>query len=215
MFVAVFVGVLVAVREGVTVFVGVNVGVLDGVLVGVRVVVAVLDAVNVAVGVFVLVDVAVAVLEGVMVAVAVLVGVRVAVAVLDAVNVAVGVFVFVGVLVGRGITVMRNVSAGEVSIPPLVVPPSSCKVNVTVAVPEAPVWGVNVSVPFAETAGWTANRALLSLLALKCTVCPDSVEAGPALIVVAQFACVYVPEFSCTLISDPMVKLGTRLGGVD
>ena len=63
-----------------------------------------------------------------------------------------------------GVTVMVNVCGSLVSSPPLSVPPSSDSVTVTFATPLAFGARAYVSVPFGETAGWTLNSALLSLL---------------------------------------------------
>ena len=48
---------------------------------------------------------------------------------------------------------MVKVTAAEVSAPPLAVPPSSCSVTVTVALPFAFAAGVKVSTPLGEMAG--------------------------------------------------------------
>ena len=63
-----------------------------------------------------------------------------------------------------GVTVITNVCAGEMSTPPLAVPPSSLSVSVIVAVPLALAPGVNVKAPAEETVGPTLNKLGFVLL---------------------------------------------------
>src|SRR5437870_2600185 len=56
-------------------------------------------------------------------------------------------------------------------------------------------------------AGWVENRALLSLLTVKLTVCPDS-SAGPREIAVAQFTTVCAAASSFTVWLTPFVNDG-------
>jgi hypothetical protein len=84
-------------------------------------------------------------------------------------------------------TVMTKVCAALVSTPPLAVPPESCIVTDTVAVPFAFAAGVKVSVPLALIAGCTLKRALLLFVTVKLTVCVDS-SAGPELMALTTFA---------------------------
>src|ERR1044071_8115728 len=101
---------------------------------------------------------------------------------------------------------MVKVCGAEVSTPPLAVPPSSCAVTVTVAVPFASAATVNVSTPVEEIDGCALKRLLLLLLVLNETVCDDSF-AGPALIAVAH-AAEYAPESSFTVTLPPLVNDG-------
>src|SRR5207248_2449971 len=61
-----------------------------------------------------------------------------------------------------GLTVMVNVCGAEVSTPPFAVPPLSCSVTVTVAVPLASGAGVKVRTPLGEIDGCDEKSALLS-----------------------------------------------------
>src|ERR1043165_7711206 len=56
-------------------------------------------------------------------------------------------------------------------------------------------------------AGWVENRALLSLLTVKLSVCPDS-SAGPREIAVAQFNTVCAPASSFTIWFAPLENEG-------
>jgi hypothetical protein len=94
-----------------------------------------------------------------------------------------------------------------VSKPPPTVPPSSFRLNVTVAVPLFPKAGVNVSAPTAETAGCTVNNAPLLLLKEKLNTWADSSD-GPALIPLAQPVTARAPELNATVWSAPFTKLG-------
>src|SRR5436190_78274 len=85
-----------------------------------------------------------------------------------------------------GVTWMTNVCAAEVSLPPLVVPPLSWSVTVTVASPLASGSAGKDSVPVGATLVCAANRALLLLVVLKLTDWSDSL-AGPGWMFVAQF----------------------------
>ena len=94
-----------------------------------------------------------------------------------------------GPLVNDGVsftafTVISKVWLGEVSSPPLAVPPLSDRLTVTVALPLALAAGVNVNCPVAPMLGWLANRPLLSLETLKLRVC--DVSGSPSLMLVAQ-----------------------------
>ena len=95
--------------------------------------------------------------------------------------------------------VIVKVCGALVSTPPLAVPPLSCTVTVTVAVPLADGFGVKVSVPFAAMAGCAVKSALFVTEAAKLTVCHTS-RAGPGEILVAKLAVVLAPEFAGTLI---------------
>ena len=75
-----------------------------------------------------------------------------------------------------GVTVRRKVCGALVSTPLLFVPPLSCAMTVTVAVPVAFVAGVKVSVPLAASAGGTLKRASLLLVTVK-----ESVWVPPSL----------------------------------
>src|SRR6266568_2316080 len=66
-----------------------------------------------------------------------------------------------------GLIVIVNVTGAEVSTPPFAVPPLSCSVTVTVALPNAFGAEVKVSTPAAEIAGCTEKRALLLFDTLK------------------------------------------------
>ena len=59
--------------------------------------------------------------------------------------------------------VIVNVDDGLVSLPPLAVPPLSCKRTVTVAVPWVFGAGVKVNVPLASICGGAANKPPLSV----------------------------------------------------
>ena len=60
------------------------------------------------------------------------------------------------------VTVIVNVCGALVSMPPFAVPPLSCSHTVTVATPGVAVGeGVNVSVPFAVTFGWTDEQRVV------------------------------------------------------
>ena len=76
------------------------------------------------------------------------------------------------------LTVMVKFTVAEVSTPPLAVPPLSCRLTLTVAVPNAFGAGVNVSTPAAEMEGCAVKSALLLLAAMKCTVCVLSFGPG-------------------------------------
>jgi hypothetical protein len=84
-------------------------------------------------------------------------------------------------------TVMMNVCAGEVSLPPLATPPLSLSVTVTVVLPLPLGAEVYVSVPAELIAGWTANRLLLSSVNVKLSDWVASLD-GPAASDVAQLA---------------------------
>ena len=56
------------------------------------------------------------------------------------------------------------------SLPPFTVPPLSCSVTVTVAVPKASGAVVNVRTPLGESDGCEEKSALLSLLTWNVTV---------------------------------------------
>ena len=75
-------------------------------------------------------------------------------------------------------TVIRKLFVA-VSTPPLSMPPSSCAITVTVAVPLALAAGVKVSTPPVFTLGATLNRpGLLLLVATFVTLWPAS-SVGP------------------------------------
>src|SRR4029078_9269937 len=82
-----------------------------------------------------------------------------------------------------------------------------CSCTVTVADPFAVAAGVNVSVPFAATAGCAENSALLLLLTMKSGAWALS-SAGPALMAVAQPAIDCAAASSSTVWLAPLVKLG-------
>ena len=73
---------------------------------------------------------------------------------------------------------MVAVWTAEVSLPPLVVPPSSVAVTVIVAVPLAFGAGVKVSVPVGSIVGWVENSAGWSAVVVNETVCAAS-SVGP------------------------------------
>src|SRR5687767_2114093 len=104
---------------------------------------------------------------------------------------------------------MLLVCGADVSAPP----PLSCAVIVIVAEPFASSAGVNVSVPFDETAGCVEKSALLLFVTVKVTVCPDS-SAGPGEIDVAQFVNVCAPESSLTVTVGPARNDGGSLTGL-
>src|SRR5207248_1002324 len=93
------------------------------------------------------------------------------------------------------VTLIVNVCAVEVSLPPFAVPPSSCATTVTVALPNALAAGTKLSTPLGETDGCTAKRAALPFETWKATLWPDSF--GPAEIALAH-AAAYAPESSLT-----------------
>ncbi len=94
-----------------------------------------------------------------------------------------------------GLTVMVNVCVPLVSVPPLAVPPSSCSVTDTVAVPNAfAARGVG-QIPSGVDGGLDGEQALLSLVTSNVTVCADSL-AGPAAMPVANPATVCGPASS-------------------
>src|SRR5437879_10103292 len=95
----------------------------------------------------------------------------------------------------------------EVSLPPLAVPPLSCAVTVTVAVPLASGALVYVSVPFETTAGLAEKSDGLFVVTVKVTVCPDS-SGGPAEMPVAQFGTLCGPASSFEVWSAPLVNDG-------
>jgi hypothetical protein len=68
------------------------------------------------------------------------------------------------------VIVTVKVCAALVATPLLAVPPESCIVTVTVALPLAFAAGVNVSVPLALIDGWALKRALLLFVTVKLTV---------------------------------------------
>ncbi len=109
-------------------------------------------------------------------------------------------------------TVIVKVWVALVSIPPLLVPPSSWIETVTIADPDRFAAGVKVRTPAALTAGWALNSALLSLVTVKPTVWPDSFD-GPLLMAVAQPLTVAAPESSNTVWSAPLVNDGASLTG--
>ena len=84
-----------------------------------------------------------------------------------------------------GVIVIVAVCAVEVSLPPLLVPPSSTAVTVMVAVPLASAAGVKVRVPAVSIAGSAANSAGWSTVTVKPTFCADSFD-GPAVMPLAQ-----------------------------
>ena len=100
-----------------------------------------------------------------------------------------------------------NTCADEWLIPPLAVPPLSYSVAETVTTPKAFKVGVKLKVPPALIAGWTLNSALLLLVTVKLTLWPASL-GGPGEMPVAQLVRLTGPQFSFTLTSGPLVKLG-------
>src|SRR5688572_30791968 len=110
------------------------------------------------------------------------------------------------------VSVIRNVCAGDVSTPPLLVPPLSCNRTVTSAVPAAPAAWVNVSVPAVLIAGPTANRAGLSVVTRKIAGCGSP---GPAEMPVAQPATVRASEPTAYARSAPFVNDGASLIGAN
>jgi hypothetical protein len=96
------------------------------------------------------------------------------------------------------------------------VPPSSARVTVTVAVPKALGAGVKVRVPLAGSiAGWTENRALLSLLTTSVSCWPTSSDAlaGPAA-ALAKPGTTADPVSSLTVRLAPTVSTGASLTAV-
>src|SRR5258708_2225690 len=112
-----------------------------------------------------------------------------------------------------GVTLMTNVCAALVSMPPLAVPPLSCSFTVTVAVPLALGAAVKLRVPDGVIVGWVVTRALLLLLTMKSSAWPGG-AGGPAEMLVAQLVKVCGPASSSTVSSGPLVKLGASLTGV-
>src|SRR5437588_12330692 len=86
-----------------------------------------------------------------------------------------------------GFTVIVNVSGADVSTPRLVVPPSSFKRTVTVAVPLAFGAGVKLRSPLRLIAGTDENSEGLLFDTRKVTACDDSF-AGPGTIFFAHAA---------------------------
>src|SRR5207245_5420600 len=100
---------------------------------------------------------------------------------------------------------MVNVCGGDVSTPPLAVPPMSFRTSVTTEDPDVFGLGVNVSVPFELSSGPIENSpGFVKSVTLKFTVCPDS-SGGPGEIAVAQLLIVWSGAFSLTTISGPFV----------
>src|SRR5579872_7263091 len=109
---------------------------------------------------------------------------------------------------------MTKVCGALVSTPPFAVPPLSLSTMVMVAEPLLFVAGVYVSVPVGLMDGPAENNPGLVLpVTWNVTVCADS-SAGPVLIAVAQPLTVCAPEFSSTVWSAPLVKLGGSLTAV-
>ena len=98
------------------------------------------------------------------------------------------------------------------SLPPWAVPPSSCAVTLTVAVPFAFAAGVKLRVPFDATDGAELKRADASTLVENVTVWVDSL-AAPGEIEVAQPAIVIAPASSSTVWLGPPWKLGATFAG--
>ena len=67
------------------------------------------------------------------------------------------------------LTVIVNVCAPDVSVPPFAVPPSSTRETVTVALPFAFSASVKVNTPAGESDGCALNSALLSFEVLNVT----------------------------------------------
>src|ERR1051325_9892584 len=110
-------------------------------------------------------------------------------------------------------TVMVKLSAGEVSLPPRSVPPSSLSRTLTVARPLALVTVVKVSAPSGLIAGCAENKLGRSLLTRNSTVCAASL-AGPELMFVAQLGTVKGPLSSTTTWSAPGVNEGASVTGL-
>src|ERR1043166_6331686 len=112
-----------------------------------------------------------------------------------------------------GVIVMVKVWAALVSSPPLAVPPLSCSVTLTSAVPSRPGAGVKMRVPPDSTAGGLRKRDGLSFITWKATVCSASL-VGPERMAVAQLGTDWGPEFPGTDTSGPFVKLGGSFTGL-
>ncbi len=106
------------------------------------------------------------------------------------------------------VTLTLKVCGGEVSAPPLAVPPSSISTSVIAAVPLASGAEVKVKVPVADTAGATVNSDGLVLpVTMKVSTWEASL-AGPGEIAVAHGVTVCAPASSLTVTSAPWVNEG-------
>src|SRR5262245_9159814 len=111
------------------------------------------------------------------------------------------------------VTVIVKLCGGDVSTPPLTVPPSSFRTSVIVAVPLAFDAEVNVNVPVGDTAG-AALKSVGFVLPVTLNVSVWPVSPGPWLIAGAQLAIVCAPLSSSAVGPGPAVKLGAWLIGV-
>src|SRR6201991_3513768 len=106
-------------------------------------------------------------------------------------------------------TVIVNVCVGDVSSPPLAVPPSSDRYTLTTAVPFAFAAGVNERLPVTSSmSGCTVNNALLSLLTLNVSVC---VTSGSLSLIPVANAALYAPLSSFTVTFAPVLNEGSSL----
>src|SRR5204862_6072467 len=124
---------------------------------------------------------------------------------------------FAGVVlctVGDASTLIVNEQVPDTSTPPLAVPPLSRTRSVMFAVPVAPATGVNVSVPFALTAGPAVKSpGLLFAVTSNVRVWLDSL-AGPGLMPVAQPGNDAAPRELSAMTLGPQLKLGASLTGL-